>query len=83
MVSSEFIPELEWSDIPRRTAHALAIENSKEDDGSLTPQSHIGQINEPYLYGSRLSSKQGERFALFPVEDWEPLELEDELLSDI
>jgi hypothetical protein len=83
VVSSEFTPELEWSDIPRRTAHALAIENSKEDGGSLTPQSHIGQINELYLYGSRLSSKQGERFALFPVEDWEPLELEDELLSDI
>ena len=63
--ASEFIPEIEWSDMPRRMAHAFAIENSKEDGGSLTPRSHIGQINEPYVYGPRLSSKQGERLALF------------------
>jgi hypothetical protein len=53
--------------MPRRMAHALAIENSKEDGGSLTPRSHIGQINEPYLYGPRLSSKQGDRLAFVSI----------------
>jgi hypothetical protein len=53
--------------MPRRMAHAFAIENSTEDGGSLTPQSHIGQINEPYLYGPRLSSKQGDRLAFVSI----------------
>jgi hypothetical protein len=55
--------------MPRRMARALAIENLKEDGGSLTPRSHIGQINEHALYGRRLSSKQGERLALFQMDE--------------
>src|ERR1700678_629019 len=32
--------------MPRRMAHAPAIENWRKNGGSLTPQNHIGQINE-------------------------------------
>jgi hypothetical protein len=49
VVGVEAHSRLEWSDMPRRTAQAFAIENSREDGGSLTPQSHIGQINEAYI----------------------------------
>jgi len=44
--------------MPRRMARAFAIANSKDDRGSLTPQSDIGQINEPYVHRLQLSSKQ-------------------------
>src|ERR1700677_3956321 len=33
-------------------AHAPAIENWRESGGSLTPQNHIGQINEFCAYAS-------------------------------
>jgi hypothetical protein len=38
--------------MPRRMAHAPAIENWRENGGSLTPQNHIGQINEFCAYAS-------------------------------
>jgi hypothetical protein len=45
--ASTFISDFEWSDMLRQVGRrAFAIVNSKENGGSLTPRSQIGQIDE-------------------------------------
>ncbi|MBT9292484.1 hypothetical protein [Prosthecodimorpha staleyi] len=64
----EFIPGFESSDGRAGTAHALAIGNSKEDGGSLTPQSHIGQIYEFLICTSLARDTSDLRVFVFATE---------------